>query len=84
MTDDMQVTIDDAVAIAILQSPEVQAELLRRAQQIAAAAGDGTYDVTASLTPTRARVSVATGDHAARVNEATNRGLTSALDAGRE
>ncbi|QDG88865.1 hypothetical protein [Pseudarthrobacter sp. NIBRBAC000502770] len=75
--------INDSQFIAILKSPEVQAELLRRGNAIAAAAGDGTFDVTASFTPTRARVSVGTADYAARKSEATTRSLTSALDAGR-
>lgn len=75
--------INDAAFIAVLKSEEVQGDLLRRAQAIAAAAGDGKFDVTPSFTPTRARVSVGTGDDAARRSEATNRSLTSALDAGR-
>jgi hypothetical protein len=75
--------INDAAFIEILKSPEVQADLLRRGNAIAAAAGSGTFDVTASFTPTRARVSVGTADHEARHSEATTRSLTSALDAGR-
>lgn len=75
--------INDAAFIEILKSPEVQAELLRRGNAIAAAAGAGTFDVTVSFTPTRARVSVGTADHAARKSEATTRSLTAALDAGR-
>lgn len=75
--------INDAAFIALLKSTEVQQDLLRRANAIAAAAGVGTYDVTPSFTPTRARVSVGTADHAARKSEATARSLTSALDAGR-
>lgn len=78
-----KIEMNDAAFIEILKSGEVQAELLRRGNAIAAAAGDGTYDVTASFTPTRARVSVGTADHAARYAEATIRSLTSALDAGR-
>lgn len=80
---EVRIEINDEAFQSILKSPEVQAELLRRGNAIAAAAGDGTWDVTASQTPTRARVSIGTGDHAARTTEATNRGLTSALDAGR-
>ena len=80
---DLRIEIDDAAAEALLKSPEVRADLLRRAQRIAAAAGAGSYDVTLSTTPTRARVSVGTADYAARKAEATNRALTRALDAGR-
>lgn len=75
--------INDAAFIEILKSPEVQADLLRRGNAIAASAGDGTFEVAASFTPTRARVSVGTADHTARKSEATTRSLTSALDAGR-
>lgn len=75
--------INDAAFIQILQSPEVQADLLQRGEAIAAAAGVGTYDVTPTFTPTRARVSVGTADYEARKSEALNRTLTSALDAGR-
>ena len=78
-----RIEISDEVAIAILKSPEVMAELTARANQIASGAGDGQWDVTAGQTPTRARVSVGTGDHAARESEAKNRSLLSALDAGR-
>lgn len=75
--------IDDAVARELLKSPEVRADLLRRAHAIEAAAGNGSYDVTPSTTPSRARVSVGTADYAARKAEATDRALTRALDAGR-
>ena len=75
--------INDAAALALLKSPEVMADLKRRGDAIARAAGDGVFDVTESYTPTRARVSVGTGDHAARKSEASKRSLTSALDAGR-
>lgn len=83
MMADLRIEIDDAAAEALLKSSEVRADLLRRASRIAAAAGAGSYDVTPSMTPTRARVSVGTGDYAARKAEATQRSLTRALDAGR-
>lgn len=79
----VKVEINDAAATQLLKSPEVRADLLRRAHAIEAAAGEGKYDVTESLTPTRARVSVGTADHKARHAEATSRALTSALDAAR-
>lgn len=78
-----KIEFNDAAMVALLKSPEVQADLLRRANAIARAAGDGAFDVTESMTPTRARVSVGTADYAARKSEATKRSLTSALDAGR-
>lgn len=80
---DIRIEIDDAAAESLLKSSEVRADLLRRANRIASAAGAGHYDVTPSLTPSRARVSVGTGDYAARKAEATQRALTRALDAGR-
>jgi hypothetical protein len=83
MAEQIRVEINDAVARELLKSPEVQGDLRRRAQRIAASAGKGTYDVTSSMTPTRARVSVGTADQAARQAEATDRTLTRALDAGR-
>lgn len=66
----------------LLRSPEVQAELLRRAQNIAAAAGPG---MEASVVPgrNRARASVITATAEARRAQATDRVLTRALDAGR-
>lgn len=75
--------INDAEAIRFLQSPEVAADLLRRAESIKSAAGDGAFDVTESMTPTRARVSIGTADYKARKGEAEKRSLTRALDAGR-
>jgi len=80
---DIKIEINDEVARALLNSPEVKADLLPRANAIAHAAGDGAWDVKAGRTPTRARVSVGTGDHKAREAEATKRALTKALDAGR-
>lgn len=78
-----RIEINDAAAVELLKSPEILAELQRRAQDIATAAGRGQWDVTPGQTPTRARVSIGTGDHEARTAEATNRSLLSALDAGR-
>ncbi|MFH5879760.1 hypothetical protein [Arthrobacter sp. NA-172] len=78
-----KVEINDEAARALLRSPEVKADLKRRGNRIAAAAGAGTWDVTESNTPSRARVSVGTGDYKAREAEATNRTLLRALEAGR-
>lgn len=80
---EVRIEFNEDAARELLKSPEVQAELGRRAAAIAGAAGNGTFEVTASMTPTRARVSVGTADHTARQSEATTRSLTSALDAGR-
>lgn len=79
------IEFNDRAFQAVLQSPEVQADILRRGQAIAAAAGQGggAYDVEAEIGAIRARVLVTTADHAARKAEATNRTLTASLDAGR-
>lgn len=67
---------------AILKSAKVQAELKARADRIAAAAGEGMV-ATVQVGKNRARASVITATRKARENEARNRSLTRALDAGR-
>lgn len=62
--------------------PEVKADLERRAQRIAAAAGPG-METDSDVGRTRARASVRTTTNAARRAEATDRALTRAIDAGR-
>jgi tRNA A37 threonylcarbamoyltransferase TsaD len=66
----------------LLNSAAVQADLKRRADRIAAAAGPG---MVASVQPgrNRARASVITATQRAREAEARDRALTRALDAGR-
>jgi hypothetical protein len=66
----------------ILNSLAVQAELKRRADRIAAAAGEGMLS-SVQAGKNRARASVITATPQARNNEARNRALTRALDAGR-
>lgn len=66
----------------LLRGDDVKAELKRRAEKIAAAAGPG-HKVNSSVGANRARAEVVTDSFAARYNEATNRSLTRALDAGR-
>ncbi|MGV3564156.1 MAG: hypothetical protein ACO1ON_12840 [Nocardioides sp.] len=67
---------------AIRKSPEVQADLKARADRIAAAAGEG-HEVDVRIGAHRARASVRTATFDARRSEATDKTLTSALDAGR-
>lgn len=67
---------------AVLRSPEVLADLSRRGQAIAEAAGDG-VGIQASVGANRARVTVATETREAAEAEATDKVLTSALGAGR-
>jgi hypothetical protein len=66
----------------ILRSPEVEADLERRARHIAAAAGPG-HEVDVTVGGNRARASVRTDTFEAMRDEATDRNLTRALDAGR-
>ena len=75
--------INDAAFIAVLKDPQVKADLMRRGKAIADAAGGGKWNVKYSETPSRAHVTVTTGDMHARHAEASKRRLTSALDAGR-
>lgn len=66
----------------LLRSPEVLADLERRAKKIADVAGDG-MEPSAMVGRNRARASVITGTKAAREAEATRRSLTRSIDAGR-
>ena len=68
--------------VDLLQSEEVQQDLVARGARIAAAAGDG---VEAELTKNRDRavVFVRTETNEARKAEAEDRALTRAIDAGR-
>jgi tRNA A37 threonylcarbamoyltransferase TsaD len=77
-----KVTLRKANIGALLKSARVQAELKARADRIAAAAGPG-MEASVQVGATRARASVITATRKARENEARNRALTRALDAGR-
>lgn len=66
----------------ILRSPEVEADLARRARQIAQSAGPG-MESQADTSRTRARAWVWTETFEAMRAEATTRDLTNAIDAGR-
>lgn len=80
-----RIVINDSNAQQILKSGEVRADLLARAQAIAAAAAGngGQYRVDPMLWKSRNAVHVTTADTEARRAEATDRALTRALDAGR-
>jgi hypothetical protein len=67
---------------ALLKAPGVQADMHRRASQIAAQAGAG-MEASSMVGPGRARASVITATRAARNAESSGRALTSAIDAGR-
>jgi hypothetical protein len=66
----------------ILKGRATEADLLRRAQRIAEAAGPG-MEVNTNIGPSRARASVVTATSAAMRAEASDRALTRAIDAGR-
>lgn len=69
---------------ALRKSPEVAAELERRARAIAqAAGGEPDFEVIMDETSSRARATVLTATIEGRVAEATDRALTNALGAGR-
>lgn len=77
-----RVVMNRAGAAALLKSPGVLADLQRRANAIAGAAGEG-FEADARIGAARARASVHTASTEARVAEATDRALTRAIDAGR-
>ena len=66
----------------LLRSREVLSDLERRANAIAAAAGEG-MEVDSEIGRNRARASVRTATREAVLAEAQQRALTRALDAGR-
>jgi hypothetical protein len=78
----VKIEMNSEGARELLRSPEVAAELERRAQLIAAAAGPG-FEVDARLGANRARASVRAATLEARKAEAEERTLTRALEAGR-
>lgn len=69
--------------VELLKSPGVVKDLERRAKAIAAAAGPGNEAGAIRLTGNRARITISTVTREAKVNEATDRSLTRAIDAGR-
>jgi hypothetical protein len=77
-----KIELNDAGIRDLLTSTGVQADLLRRGQAIAAAAGEG-HRVDLNIESRRASVIVVTTSFRAMQNEATHRGLTRAIDAGR-
>lgn len=77
-----KVTLNSKAARALLQGPEVQADLRRRAESIRRSAGTG-YATSVSVGPNRARGEVRTASYLARRREARQKTLTKALGAGR-
>ena len=67
----------------LLRSPEVRADLERRARNIANAAGKG-FAADSIVTSKRARAMVYTSSYEGMRAEAEQRALTRAIDAGRQ
>ncbi|ROS62203.1 hypothetical protein EDF38_1306 [Frigoribacterium sp. PhB160] len=84
MPSKVRIEITPGAIQEILKSAEVQADLRDRAERIASAAGSSEdYEVDTRVGRTRARASVRTASFEAMRDEAENRTLTRALDAGR-
>jgi len=66
----------------LLKSAEVEADLKRRADAVANAAGEG-MEATSEVGSRRARASVRTATREAAMAEAEDRDLTRAIDAAR-
>lgn len=80
----IRIEVNQAAIREILKSDEVRADLEARAKRIAAAAGgEPDYEVDVRWGSTRARASVRTATFDAIRDEARNRTLSGALDAGR-
>lgn len=81
----VRIQLNRAGVRQLLRSEEVQADLLRRAEQIAAAAGGEAagFETSVVVGRNRARASVITATAEAMVAEARDRTLTRAIDAGR-
>lgn len=82
MAGTVRVELNKRGVAELLKSSEVQADLERRAQAIADAAGPG-MEVETRVGATRARASVVTATAEAMRAEAEDRALTRAIDAGR-
>lgn len=78
----VRVRMNRAGVRQLLRSPEVVADLERRARAIAEAAGDG-HEIDSSVGRNRARVEVRTDTPAAKAREAKHRTLTASIDAAR-
>jgi len=84
MAGQIKIEMNSAGVVELLQSEDVQADLLRRGEAIQQATGlpDG-FDVLPVVGKQRAAVYVTTASMEARLAEANDRALTRALDAGR-
>lgn len=81
MAGKVRVEMNSAGAQELLKSPEVQGELRKRADRVAAAAGEG-HEVSVWVGRDRARATVTTVSARAKRAEANDRALLRALEAG--
>lgn len=77
-----RVVLNRAGVRSLLRSEEVRSDLERRARSVSRAAGDG-YEMDSEVGRNRARASVRTATTEAVWDNAENRSLARALDAGR-
>lgn len=78
----VEIRINRAGIVELLKDPGVQADLRRRGERVAAAAGPG-HRVESAVGKKRARSAVIIDDWRAARNEAKNRTLTTAFGAAR-
>lgn len=78
----VRVALNGSEVRRLLKSAEVSAELLRRGERIAAAAGPG-FVTRESVGPNRVRVAVVASTPAAQRAEARDGALSRSVDAGR-
>ena len=78
----VQIKLNSKGFIELLKSPEIQADLRRRAELVAAAAGPG-HKVDVQVGRRRARAAVIMTTWEARRAEAKTRNLTQAFNAAR-
>lgn len=78
----VRIKINRAGVGELLKSPEMQADLRRRADRIAAAAGPG-HEADSHVGRTRARSTVRTTTVEAMIQQAAHQTLSRAIEAGR-
>lgn len=79
----VRIELDQNGIKALLRSPEIAADLERRARNVARTAGDGMHSAVVQGRD-RVRAQVWTGTYAAKRAEAEDRALTRAIDAARD
>jgi hypothetical protein len=78
------IDLDEASIRKLLNAPQIRAEVRRRAQLIANAAGGAPDFIVVEGTTDRARATAVTATRKGKRLESEDRALTRAIDAGRE